>query len=119
MGSETDFALDFLVLEHLRGYPDDLTRYANLMKQAHPRGRSAVDHLLRGPHAAGFVETVAALVRDGEDVVSAVEAAEMAGLAPRQFLDEIASRSDFPSPVFAEDHRRLWRRADVVRYLRQ
>lgn len=111
-----DFSADFKVLEHLRGYPEELARFSNLMKQVHPHGRSAVDHLLRGPHAEGFVETVAALVRAGEDVVSAVEAAEMAGLSPRQFLDDLAGKGGFPPPIFAQDHRRLWRRADVIDY---
>lgn len=115
---ETDFSLDFKVLQHLRGYPEELRRYSNLMKQTHPRGISAVEFLLKRPAAPdGFVETVARLVRDGEEIVSAVEAAEVVGLPPRAFLDELATRPDFPRPLFNAGTRALWRRAEVEAYV--
>jgi len=117
MGEERAFPQDFAVLAHLRGYPEELRRYANLMKQAHPRGRSAVEFLLARPPTHDFVEAVCRLVRDGVEIVSAVEAAELAGLPPRAFLDEVASRADFPAPLFRQEHRALWRRADVDAYL--
>jgi hypothetical protein len=44
----TEFVVDFKVLEHLRGYPEELRRYSNLMKQSHPRGRGG---RIRGPGA--------------------------------------------------------------------
>lgn len=62
MGNEASgeaFEDDLRVLAHLRGYPDDLRHFSNLIKQA---------------------------------------------------------RADFPAPLFAVEHRRLWRRADVEEY---
>ena len=114
----TEFAVDFKVLEHLRGYPEELRRYSNLMKQSHPRGRSAVEFLLRRPSSGDFVEAVCRFVRDGVDVVTAVEAAESAGLAPREFLERVASRTEFPAPLFRHEHRALWARGEVEAYLR-
>ncbi len=112
------FARDFEVLQHLRGYPEELHRYANLMKQAHPRGMSAVAFLLgRAGAQEGFLEAICRMVSAGEEAVSAVEAAELAGVPPKSFLDEIASRPDFPAPVFRADHRAVWRKADVERHL--
>lgn len=114
----TEFALDFKVLEHLRGYPEDLRRYSNLMKQSHPRGISAVEFLLRRPGSAdGFVETICRLVRDGVEIFSAVEAAEAAGVPPKVFLEEVASRPNFPTPLFTRGHQVVWRRAEVEAYL--
>src|SRR3989337_2091581 len=43
---------DTLVLAHLRGYPEELRHYSNLIKQAHPRGMSALDFVLRRPAAS-------------------------------------------------------------------
>jgi len=117
MGEEPAFPHDLEVLAHLRGYPEELRRYSNLMKQTHPRGTSAVEFLLKRPPSGDFVETVARLVRDGEEIVNAVEAAELAGVPPRTFLEELAARSDFPSPLYRKDHRAIWRRAEVQAYL--
>lgn len=117
MPEEQAFPQDFKVLEHLRGYPEELRRYANLLKQTHPRGQSAVEFLLKRPATGDFVEAVCRLVQNGVEIVSAVEAAALAGVSPRAFLDEIASRPDFPAPLFRQDHRALWRRADVDAYL--
>jgi hypothetical protein len=112
-----EFSVDFEVLEHLRGYPEDLRRYANLIKQTHPRGRSAVEFLLSRPAAGDFVEAVCRYVRDGVPIITAVGAAEAAGLPPQDFLDRVAARADFPAPLFRRDHRVLWRRGDVTAYL--
>ena len=117
MPEEQAFPQDFKVLEHLRGYPEELRRYSNLLKQTHPRGQSAVEFLLKRPASGDFVEAVCRLVQDGVEIVSAVEAADLAGVSPRAFLDEVASRPDFPAPLFRQDHRALWRRADVDAYL--
>jgi len=114
---EQAFPQDFKVLEHLRGYPEELRRYSNLLKQTHPRGQSAVEFLLKRPASGDFVEAVCRLVQDGVEIVSAVEAADLAGVSPRTFLDEVASRPDFPAPLFRQDHRALWRRAEVDAYL--
>jgi len=117
MPDEQAFPQDFKVLEHLRGYPEELRRYSNLLKQTHPRGQSAVEFLLKRPSTGDFVEAVCLLVQDGVEILSAVEAADLAGVSPRAFLDEVASRPDFPAPLFRQDHRALWRRADVDAYL--
>ena len=115
----TELPLDLKVLQHLHGYPEELVRYSNLIKQANPRGISAVEFLLKRPSSPdGFLETLCRLVRDGENVLSAVEAAELAGLSPKVFLEEMASRHDFPQPLFRREHRALWRAADVEAYLR-
>ena len=117
MPDEQAFPQDLKVLEHLRGYPEELRRYSNLLKQTHPRGQSAVEFLLKRPASGDFVEAVCRLVQDGVEIVSAVEAAALAGVPPRSFLDEVASRPDFPAPLFRQDHRALWRRAEVDAYL--
>lgn len=112
------FALDLQVLQHLRGYPDDLHRYANLMKQAHPRGMSAVEFLLSRPASAdGFLEALCRLVRDGEPILTAVEAAGQAAVPPAQFLGDVAARPDFPAPLFRREHRAIWRKTDIEAYL--
>lgn len=114
----TEFPVDFKVLEHLRGYPDDLRRYSNLLKQVHPRGVSAVAFLLKRPPAPDdFVETVCRLVQNGEEIMNVVEAADAAHMPPQMFLDEVASRPDFPEPLFRSGRKIVWRKADVERYL--
>jgi hypothetical protein len=55
-------------------------------------------------------------VSEGVPIASAIETAELFGVAPRQFLDEVATRADFPAPLFAADHRRIWRLADLEAY---
>ena len=51
---EDIFLRDTLVLRHLRGYPEELRHYSNLIKQAHPRGISALDFVLRRPAAVSY-----------------------------------------------------------------
>lgn len=109
-------ALDVQVLAHLRGYPEELRRFATLMKQAHPRGLSAAAFLLaRAGGGEGFLEAVCRLVTDGADVVTAVEAAALAGVPPAEAA-ELSTRPGFPAPVYGRGRRALWRRADVERY---
>jgi hypothetical protein len=111
------FAEDLKVLAHLRGYPEDLRHYSNLIKQAHPRRTSALQLVLRRPASSGsLIAAVCRAVADGVPIASAVEAAERFGVPPAQFLAEIASRPDFPEPLFAADHRRIWRIADLDAY---
>lgn len=109
---------DIEVLQHLRGYPEELHRFANLMKQTNPRGMSAAAFLLNRAGAQdGFLETICRLVSAGESLLTAVEAAEAAGLRPQAFLDDLASRADFPTPIFRQERRVIWQKADVERYL--
>lgn len=111
------FADDLKVLAHLRGYPDDLQRFSNMIKQAHPRGTSALRLVLGRPVASNsLVAAVCRAVADGVPIATAVEAAERFGMPPAQFLAAIASRPDFPRPLFAAGHRRLWRLADLDAY---
>ncbi|MDR7481524.1 MAG: hypothetical protein QN203_03340 [Armatimonadota bacterium] len=108
---------DAKVLTHLRGYTEDLRHYSNLIKQAHPRGISALRLVLSRPQASdSLIAAVCRAVAEGIPIVSAVEAAEQFGLPPRRFLDEVAARPDFPAPLFASGHRRIWRAEDVARY---
>jgi len=111
---------DTLVLQHLRGYPEELRHYSNLIKQAHPRGMSALDFVLRRPAASdSFIAAICRLVAAGEAVLSAVEAAERFEVPPRTFLETIAARPDFPPPLFAHDEKRVWRAGDVEVYRQQ
>ncbi len=115
--ADQSFDEDLTVLAHLRGYPEDLRHYSNLIKQAHPRGMSALRHVLGRPaSSASLVAAVCRYVAEGVSIASAIEAADLFGVPPRQFLDTIASRADFPSPLFAADHRRIWRLADLEAY---
>jgi hypothetical protein len=115
--SETVFEEDLKVLSHLRGYAEDLRHYSNLIKQAHPRGMSALKLILGRPAASdSLIAAVCRYVAEGVPIASAVEAAEAFGVAPAQFLSEIASRTDFPAPLFAAEHRRIWRLADLETY---
>jgi len=109
---------DIEVLQHLRGYPEELHRFANLMKQTNPRGISAAAFLLNRAGAQdGFLETICRLVASGESLLTAVEAAEAAGVRPQAFLNDLAARADFPTPIFRQEHRALWRKADIEHYL--
>jgi len=117
VSAEDLFQRDTLVLQHLRGYPEELRHYSNLIKQAHPRGMSALDFVLRRPAASdSLIAAVCRFVADGEEILSAVEAAERFGVNPRVFLETIAARPDFPAPLFAHAEKRLWRAADVQWY---
>ncbi|MBI3974810.1 MAG: hypothetical protein HY334_00285 [Armatimonadetes bacterium] len=105
---------DALVLRHLRGYPEELRHYSNLIKQAHPRGMSALDFVLRRPAASdSLIAAICRQIAAGEKVLSAVEAAERFGVTPRTFLETIAAAPDFPAPFFANGDRRLWRAGDI------
>jgi hypothetical protein len=111
------FEEDLKVLSHLRGYVDDLRHYSNLIKQAHPRGMPALTLVLGRPAASdSLIAAVCRYVASGTPIASAVEAAELFGVPPAAFLEEIASRPGFPEPLFAAGHRRLWRREDLDAY---
>ena len=56
--------LDLMVLRHLRGFPDELHRFSNAVKQAH--GRSAVDLFLSRPAPPdSFLAALCRAVLDG------------------------------------------------------
>jgi predicted DNA-binding transcriptional regulator AlpA len=79
---------------------------------------SAVEFLLKRPSATDdFVAEVCRLVRNGEEIMNVIEAAEAAGLDPKAFLDSVASDPDFPKPLFRKEHKAVWRKADVEAYL--
>lgn len=106
--------LDLAVLAHLRGYPEELRRFSNLMKQAHSNGRTAADFFLSRPVAEdSFVAAVCRLVKAGEDIVTVVEAAEILRIPPSRVL-ELAAAPGFPLPVWGEGRHRVWRRADIT-----
>src|SRR3989304_4991458 len=90
---------DTLVLQHLRGYPEELRHYSNLIKQAHPRGMSALDFVLRRPAASdSFIAAICRLVAAGEAVLSAVEGGErFGGPPPRRSLPMARSGSGGPA----------------------
>ncbi|MGH7185717.1 MAG: hypothetical protein ACREIB_05505, partial [Pseudomonadota bacterium] len=95
-----------------------LHHFSNMIKQANPRGLSALRLVLSRPAASdSLIAAVCRQVADRVSIVNAVEAAERFSVPPRQFLDEIAARPDFPAPLFAAGHRRIWRETDVQTYL--
>jgi hypothetical protein len=113
------FEDDLKVLSHLRGYAEDLRHYSNLIKQAHPRGMSALKLVLGRPAASdSLIAAVCRYVAEGTPIASAVEAADLFGVPPQRFLDEVAARPGFPEPLFAAAHRRIWRLADLDAYRR-
>jgi len=106
--------LDLIVLRHLRGFPDELHRFSNAVKQAH--GRSAVDLFLSRPAPPdSFLAALCRAVRDGQDVVTAVEAADLLGRPAAELLTPEAEAT-LPAPVWGTGRHRLWRRTDIVRY---
>ncbi|MDR7426959.1 MAG: hypothetical protein QN209_09795 [Armatimonadota bacterium] len=114
------FARDAQVLPHLRGYPEELRHFSNLIKHSHPQGRSALESVLRRPAASdSYIANLCRLVAAGEAVLSVVEAAERFGVSPQTFLRTIAARPDFPPPLFAREEKRLWRAGDVEAYIQR
>jgi ATP-dependent Clp protease adapter protein ClpS len=99
---------DFAVLPHLRGFPDDLERYANLMKQAHPRGKSAVATMIQRPGADSFLRRVALAVHNGEQILTTVAAAERLGVTPAELLRRLDA-GELPPPLFREGRKVIWR----------
>jgi hypothetical protein len=106
--------LDATVLHHLRGFPEELQRFANIVKQAH--GRSAVEFFLSRPAAPdSFLAALCRAARDGDDVVTVIEAADMLG-RPAAALLTPESEAALPPPLWGTGRHRLWRRAEMLRY---
>ncbi len=112
-----DTSLDLAVLAHLRGFPDDLQRYANLIKHAHPQGKSAVAMIIHRP-GSGFLRRLCELVASGEDVVTTVEAAELVGLTVEALLACLESGT-LPEPLYRAGARAIWSRPALVEWRRQ
>ena len=114
MDSSASRDLDRAVLSHLRGYPEELRRFSNLIKQAHPQGRSAAEFFLTRPVAEGsFIAALIRFLRAGEEIVTVVEAAELLGDSPSALLTP-TRLSQLPAPLAGEGRYRIWRRADIV-----
>ena len=108
--------LDVVVLRHLRGFPDELHRFSNLVKLANPHGRTAVEFFLSRPAPAdSFLAALCRAARDGDDVVTVVEAAEILGRPPAALLTSDAG-STLPAPIWGTGRHRLWRRAEMLGY---
>lgn len=108
--------LDLAVLAHLRGYPEELRRFSNLLKQAHPHGRTAVEFFLSREVAEdSFLAALCRLVQAGEDIVTVVEGADLLGVPPARVL-ELAQLSGFPRPLWGEGRHQVWRRGDVAAF---
>lgn len=106
--------LDAIVLHHLRGFPEELHRFGNVVKQAH--GRSGVEFFLSRPAPQdSFLAALCRAALNGEDVVTVVEAAEVLR-RPAAALLTPESESALPAPLWGTGRHRLWRRADIMRY---
>ncbi|MDR5682818.1 MAG: hypothetical protein QN163_02150 [Armatimonadota bacterium] len=98
---------DLAVLHHLRGFPDELERYANLVKQAHPRGRSAIAMIIQRPGPDSFLRRVVRAVHDGERIVTTVDAAERLGMTPAELLRRLDA-GELPLPLFRDGRKVIW-----------
>ena len=108
-------SLDLTVLAHLRGYPEELKRFTNLMKQAHTQGRGAVDFFLtRAPAGDSFLVALCRYVAGGVAIATVVEAAALLRIPPSAVLDRAAAGS-LPCPLWGEGRHQLWRRDDLLR----
>jgi len=101
---------DFQVLPHLQGFPEDIKRFSNLIKQAHPNGKSAIALILQRRGARqGFLYHVCAAVAAGEPIVTTIEAARLIGVPPAELLRRLDAGS-VPAPSFLDDRRAIWPR---------
>jgi len=111
-------SVDLEVLTHLRGFPEELERYANLVKHAHPLGRSACGLIIHRSGRQGFLRRLCELVASGEPVVTLLEGAALLGCSPAQLLERL-DRGELPAPEFRDGPRVIWRRQALQRWLQQ
>jgi len=106
---QPSLSVDLEVLRHLQGFPDELERYANLLKHAHPQGRSACGLIIQRPGPAGFLRRLCELLVAGEAVVTTAEAARLLRTTPQQLLERL-DRGEVPAPEFRDGAKVIWRR---------
>jgi hypothetical protein len=107
-------ARDVQVLPHLQGFPEEIKRFSNLVKQAHPKGKSAIDLILQRPGARPtFLHRVCAAVADGEDIVTTVEAARILAVPPGELIRRLDA-GELPAPVFHDGRRAIWPRIALL-----
>lgn len=114
---EPPLDLDREVLSHLRGFPEELERYANLVKHAHPLGRSACGMIIHRPGPPGLLRRLCELVASGQPVVTTWEAARLVGISAAELLARL-DRGELPEPEFRDGARVLWRRQVLDGWLR-
>lgn len=115
--AEPTLHLDREILSHLRGFPEELERYANLVKHAHPLGRSACGMIIHRPGPSGFLRRLCELVASGQSVVTTWEAARLAGGSPADLLERL-DRGELPPPEFRDGVRVIWRLEVLEEWLR-
>ncbi|MDR5709775.1 MAG: hypothetical protein QN172_09730 [Armatimonadota bacterium] len=106
-------ARDLEVLPHLRGFPEDLARFSNLLKQAHPRGRSAIGLIIHRAGPARFLRRVCEAVARGEAILTTYEAATLLGLSAEELLRRLEA-GELPEPVYREGRKLVWRREQLL-----
>jgi len=105
---------DLEVLPHLRGFADELARFSNLLKQAHPRGRSAIGLIIHRPGPDRFLRRVCEAVARGEPIVTTHEAAALLGLSTAELVRRLEA-GELPQPVYREGWKIIWRREQLRR----
>ncbi|MCS7174011.1 MAG: hypothetical protein N0A24_11720 [Armatimonadetes bacterium] len=103
---------DLEVLPHLRGFPEDLARFTNLLKQAHPRGRSAIGLIIHRPGPDRFLRRVCEAVARGEAILTTYEAAALLGLPAGELVRRLEA-GELPEPVYREGQKLIWRREQL------
>ncbi len=105
---------DLEVLPHLRGFPEDLERFSNLLKQAHPRGVSAIALIIHRPGPDRFLRRVCEAVARGEAILTTHEAAAALGVSAEELLRSVEA-GEVPQPMYREGHKLIWRREQFGR----
>ncbi|MCS7235990.1 MAG: hypothetical protein RMM30_08465 [Armatimonadota bacterium] len=110
-------SLDLEVLAHLRSFPEELERSANLVEHAHPRGLSACALIIQRSGPSGFLRTLCQLVARGESVVTTWEPARQSGWSTAELMQAL-DRGELSSPEFRYGTKAVWRRQAVEAWLR-
>ncbi|MDR7416510.1 MAG: hypothetical protein QN193_11550 [Armatimonadota bacterium] len=103
---------DLEVLPHLRGFAEELARFSNLLKQAHPRGRSAIGLIIHRPGPDRFLRRVCEAVARGETILTTYEAADLLGLSAEELVRRLEA-GELPEPVYREGRKIIWRREQL------